>query len=88
MRVLAAAAMLTLLTVPTVPVFAQSVGSRQESPLDDMLDRPQKDKEAAREKAYQDALKSIKPDAPPKTDPWGNVRAQDAGQSKQKVQPK
>jgi hypothetical protein len=85
MRVLAVGAIILMFVFP---VHSQTVGSHQDSPLEEMLSQPGKEQAAEREKAYQKALKSIQPDAPAKTDPWGNVRAQEPVQAKQKSQPK
>ena len=83
MRMIGVGAMIALLTISTFPAYSQSVGTEQDSPMRDMLDRPAKEKAAEAEREYQKALKSIKPNAPPKTDPWGEVRAADPKQGKQ-----
>jgi hypothetical protein len=83
MRMMGIGAMIALLAMSPVPAYSQTVGTEQDSPLRDMLDRPAKEKAAEAEREYQKALKSIKPNAPAKTDPWGNVRAADPKQGQQ-----
>jgi hypothetical protein len=57
-----------------------------------LLDGPGKtqdqiDQEQARDKAYKDSLRKI-PDAKASTDPWGDVRGNDAPKAEKRVQAK
>jgi hypothetical protein len=83
MRMMGIGAMIALLVMSPVPAYSQSVGVEQDSPMRDMLDRPAKEKAAEAEREYQKALKSIKPNAPAKNDPWGGVRAAEPKQGQQ-----
>jgi hypothetical protein len=88
--VLASAAMLGLLTLSSVPVRAQSIDISNgggESPLEEMMKAPEKQKKAEREEEYQKALKGIKPTGPANTDPWGDVRAADPKQAQKQKKP-
>ena len=75
MRAAGLAAIIAL-AMSTVPGHAQSVGigGGQESPLEEMMRAPEKEKKAQAERDYQKALQSIKPTGPAKNDPWGDVR--------------
>ena len=76
MRVLAAAAIIALLTSP-----AHSEDTPQQ--------RAQKQQKQDLENAYQKALKNTRSDAPTtKADPWGNIRGPDPGQARQNSQSK
>jgi hypothetical protein len=81
MRTLAVGTIAALLMAPAGGAYAQDInmGSQDPSPMEEMLNRPAKEKAAEAEKEYQKALKSIKPQ-PTKNDPWGNVRAADPKQ--------
>ena len=81
MRTLAIGTIAALLMGPAGSAYAQSIGlgSQDASPMEEMLNRPAKEKAAEAEKEYQKALKTIKPQAT-KNDPWGNVRAADPKQ--------
>jgi hypothetical protein len=81
MRTLAIGTIAALLMVPAGSANAQNVnmGAQDPSPMEEMLNRPAKEKAEEAEKEYQKALKSIKPQ-PTKNDPWGNVRAADPKQ--------
>ena len=69
-------AAIIVLVVSTIPGHAQTIGigGGQESPLEEMMRAPEKEKKAQAEKDYQKALQSIKPTGPAKNDPWGDVR--------------
>jgi hypothetical protein len=73
MRILAAAAVIALLTLPA---YAQQAPQLNE--IQDWSGTKQKEKDAAvaRDKAYQESLKKI-PDAKVSADPWGNARGAD-----------
>lgn len=79
MRVLAAGAIIALLTMPA---FSQDKSNGMQK-----LEQ-QRERDAMEiDKAYQKTLQSTRTTAPPapKADPWGNLRAQDTGsQSKSK----
>jgi hypothetical protein len=81
MRTLAIGTIAALLMVPAGSAVAQNVnlGSQDPSPMEEMMNRPAKEKAQEAEREYQKALKSIKPPAT-KSDPWGNVRAADPKQ--------
>jgi hypothetical protein len=81
MRTPAIGTIAALLMVPAGSAYAQAVnmGSQEASPMEEMLNRPAKEKAAEAERDYQKALKTIKPQ-PTKNDPWGNVRAADPKQ--------
>src|SRR3981081_4812382 len=75
MRILRIAAFFVLLTAPA---FAQM----QTPHVNLLADGPSKtpeelERETAQQKAYKESLKKI-PDAKGSTDPWGNVRSNDA----------
>ena len=83
MRILAAAAVMALLTVPA---YAQAPKLNL---LQDGTSKTQeqKDAEAARDKAYQESLKKI-PDAKGSVDPWGNVRGTDTPKASATAKPR
>jgi hypothetical protein len=70
MRILAAAAVIALLTVPA---YAQMPKMNLLQDNSGPKTPEQKAAEDARDKAYQESLKKI-PDAKVSSDPWGNVR--------------
>ena len=73
MRMLSAAAMVVLLTVPAhaqTPNINLMPEFKSKSP-------EEKEQEAIREKAYKDSLRKI-PDAKASSDPWGTVRSTEA----------
>jgi hypothetical protein len=68
-------AAIMVLAMSSTSGHAQSINlGGQQSPLEEMLQQPEKEKKAEAEKEYQKALKSIKPTGPAKSDPWGDVR--------------
>ena len=73
MRMLSAAAVVVLLTVPA---YAQTPNINL---IPELTSRSPEEKEqdAIRDKAYKDSLKKI-PDAKASSDPWGTVRSTDA----------
>jgi len=74
MRVLRAAALIALLTMPALirPAYAQAP---QINLMPELATKTQeeKDADAVRDKAYRESLRKI-PDAKVSSDPWGNVR--------------
>jgi len=73
MRMLSAAAVVVLLTVPAyaqTPNINLMPELRSKSP-------EEKEQDAVKEKAYKDSLRKI-PDAKASSDPWGIVRSTDA----------
>ena len=73
MRILSAAAVVVLLTVPA---YAQTPNINLRPEL--MSKSPEeKEQDAIKEKAYKDSLRKI-PDAKASSDPWGNVRSTEA----------
>ena len=73
MRMLSAAAVVVLLTVPA---YAQSSPNINLIPELTSRSPEEKEQDAIREKAYKDSLRKI-PDAKASSDPWGNVRSTD-----------
>ena len=73
MRMLSAAAVVVLLTVPA---YAQTPNINLMPELQSKSPE-EKEQEAVKEKAYKESLKKI-PDAKASSDPWGNVRSTDA----------
>ena len=71
-RILGAAAVIALLTVPA---YAQAPNINLIPELQSKTPE-EKEAEAARDKAYKESLKKI-PDAKVSSDPWGNVRSGD-----------
>ena len=73
MRLLSAAAMAMLLTAPA---YAQTPNINL---IPELMSRSAEEKEAdaIKEKAYKESLRKI-PDAKASSDPWGNVRSNDA----------
>ncbi|NOJ39040.1 hypothetical protein [Bradyrhizobium australiense] len=75
MRILSAAAMVVLLTVPA---YAQmSTPNINLMPELQSKSPEEKEQDAIREKAYKDSLRKI-PDAKTSSDPWGTVRSTEA----------
>ena len=73
MRMLSAAAVVMLLTVPAyaqMPNVNLMPEFQSKSP-------EEKEQEAIKDKAYKDSLRKI-PDAKASSDPWGTVRSNDA----------
>lgn len=75
MRILSAAAVVVLLTVPahaqvSTPNINLIPELQSKSP-------EEKEQDAVRDKAYKDSLRKI-PDAKASSDPWGTVRSTDA----------
>ena len=73
MRILAAAAVVSLLTVPA---YAQTPNVNLIPELQSKSPE-EKEAEAARDKAYKESLRKI-PDAKVSSNPWGSVRSGDA----------
>jgi hypothetical protein len=73
MRMLSAAAVMVLLTVPA---YAQSPNINL-MPEFQSKSPEEKEADAIKEKAYKDSLRKI-PDAKASSDPWGTVRSTDA----------
>jgi hypothetical protein len=73
MRMLSAAAVVVLLTVPA---YAQTPNVNLIPELQSKSPE-EKEAEAIKDKAYRDSLRKI-PDAKASSDPWGNVRSTDA----------
>ena len=75
MRMLSAAAVVVLLTVPA---YAQmQTPNINLMPEVKTLSPEEKEQEAVRDKAYKDSLRKI-PDAKTSSDPWGAVRSTEA----------
>jgi hypothetical protein len=83
MRMLSAAAVMVLLTVPA---YAQSPNINLMPELTSKTPE-EKEAEANRDKAYKDSLKKI-PDAKASSDPWGAVRSTDAPKAAAPAKPK
>jgi hypothetical protein len=83
MRMLSAAAVMVLLTVPA---YAQSPNINLMPELTSKTPE-EKEAEANRDKAYKDSLKKI-PDAKASSDPWGAVRSTDAPKAAVPAKPK
>jgi hypothetical protein len=83
MRVLSAAAVVMLLTVPA---YAQTPNINL-MPEFQSKSPEEKEQEAIKDKAYKDSLKKI-PDAKGSSDPWGNVRSTDAPKAAAPAKPK
>jgi len=73
MRILSAAAVIVLLTVPA---YAQSPNINLIPELQSKSPE-EKEQEAVRDKAYRESLRKI-PEAKGSSDPWGTVRSSDA----------
>ena len=73
MRMLSAAAVMVLLSVPA---YAQAPNINLIPEMQSKTPE-EKEAEAAKDKAYKDSLKKI-PDAKASSDPWGTVRSTDA----------
>jgi hypothetical protein len=71
-----------LLVVLAAPGYAQSFNMI--SPQSKMITQEEVDAEAARNKAYQSAIKKMPEQSTKKNDPWGNVRAGGAASTDQK----
>ena len=75
MRMLSAAAVVVLLTVPA---YAQmSTPNINLMPEFQSKSPEEKEQDAIKDKAYKDSLRKI-PDAKASSDPWGTVRSTDA----------
>ena len=83
MRMLSAAAVVVLLTVPA---FAQAPNINL---IPEMTAKSpeEKEQEAIKDRAYRDSLKKI-PDAKASSDPWGTVRSNDAPKAAAPAKPK
>ena len=77
MRIFGAAAVIALLAGPA---YAQSPNINLIPELQSKSPE-EKEAEAARDKAYKESLKKI-PNAKASSDPWGNVRSNDAAPAK------
>ena len=73
MRILSAAALIVVLTAPA---YAQAPNINL-MPEVKTLSPEEKEREAVRDKAYQESLRKI-PDAKTSSDPWGTVRSNEA----------
>ena len=76
MRILSAAAVIALLTVPA---YAQTPNINL---IPELVSKTpeEKEQEAAQQKAYRESLRKI-PDAKGSSDPWGTVRAPEPAKS-------
>jgi hypothetical protein len=84
MRILTAAAMMVLLTAPA---YAQGVTPNINLIPELASKTPEeKEQEAVKDKAYRESLKKI-PDAKVSSDPWGNVRSENAPKAAAKTAP-
>ena len=83
MRILSAAAVVVLLTVPA---YAQTPNINL-MPEFQSKSQEEKEQEAIKDKAYRDSLRKI-PDAKASSDPWGNVRSTDVPSAKAAAAPK
>ena len=83
MRILGAAAVITLLTAPA---YAQTPHVNLIPELQSKSPE-EKEAEAAREKAYRESLRKI-PDAKASSDPWGNVRSADTPKTPAPAKPR
>jgi hypothetical protein len=83
MRVLSAAAVVMLLTMPA---YAQTPNINL-MPEFQSKSPEEKEQEAIKDKAYKDSLKKI-PDAKGSSDPWGTVRSADAPKAAAPAKPK
>lgn len=83
MRMLSAAAVMVLLTVPA---YAQTPNINL---IPELSSKSPEEKEAdqVRDKAYRESLKKI-PDAKTSSDPWGAVRSTDAPKATASAKPK
>jgi hypothetical protein len=84
MRVLAAGMVIALLTIPTLPAYAQTHGGpEKELTGPEELAQKRREEAADVEKAYKSTLKATgSNNATTKLDPWGNIRAAEPSQSK------
>ena len=83
MRMLSAAAVVVLLTVPA---YAQTPNINL-MPEFQSKSPEEKEQEAIKEKAYKDSLRKI-PDAKASSDPWGTVRSTDAPKAAARARPR
>ena len=83
MRILSAAALIVLLTVPA---YAQTPNINLIPELQSKSPE-EKEQDAIRDKAYKESLKKI-PDAKTSSDPWGAVRSNDAPKTAATAKPK
>ena len=83
MRILGAAAVIALLAGPA---YAQSPNINLIPELQSKSPE-EKEAEAARDKAYKESLKKI-PNAKGSSDPWGNVRSNDAPKTAAPAKPR
>ena len=83
MRIFGAAAVIALLAGPA---YAQSPNINLIPELQSKSPE-EKEAEAAREKAYRESLKKI-PNAKASSDPWGNVRSNDAPKTAAPAKPR
>jgi hypothetical protein len=90
MRVLAAIATISMLTLPAIgqqaPPSDERITLQQQIEQREKMEQERRDRAAETEKAYQRLLKSSGPAPAAKVDPWGNVRGADPAQSKQNSQ--
>jgi hypothetical protein len=83
MRMLSAAAVVVLLTVPA---YAQTPNVNL-MPEIQSKSPEEKEQDAIKDKAYKDSLRKI-PDAKASSDPWGSVRSTDAPKAAAPAKPK
>ena len=83
MRMLSAAAVMVLLTVPA---YAQTPNINLMPQLQSKSPE-EKEQDAIRERAYKDSLRKI-PDAKASADPWGTMRSADAPKAASPARPK
>ena len=80
MRVLRAAALIALLTMPALTIPALMRPAYAQAPQVNLMPelptktQEEKDADQVRDKAYRESLRKI-PDAKTSADPWGNVRS-------------
>ena len=76
MKVLYAAALVALLTMPALTVRPAHAQAPQINLMPETPTKTQEEKDAdeVRDKAYRESLRKI-PDAKTSSDPWGNVRS-------------
>ena len=74
-----------LLTLSTVPAFAQTMGTGIPLNQEKEVSPEQREKRRATEEAYKRTIKSI-PDAKP-VDPWGNMRGVETPSTAAKAKP-
>src|SRR5580704_10917684 len=88
MRILAAAAMMGLLSIPAfaqpAPPTDEGITLQQQLEQREKMEQQRRDRAAEIDKAYQRLQKSSTPATTTKADPWGNVRNADPKGSQSK----